>query len=1016
MQLERENLDFGTGETVYTNWTLTTSGFTNGMYPIPQGGLPPLNSLPDEYWFLIVSNSSSSIAQTAEVDFWDISAVPFYDGRQVMKDNLAFLFRIASGDYPLTLDWHYLGGPASWDDLYQFPSNYAYAGFYDLGTRQSAPPFGPYEFGPFAVNSLFRNLVFGSTNDLDASGSLNTGATPDYTTWYLYYPSTYLPATNLSGLLTNSLLSPSQSTWLTALPSFDWPAYGITNTVPDSTWWLASGVSNIYGLPFLAAKLAWDNGPSGSASFGAGGSLSAPSSSEVYMQAAQPQLQTVAYYFTTVPTDFPNDPPLSALPGQAAFSITNTTPLLIASLGDPGFRVAGYAKQALINGYPNVFGYLGQYFEAALLMNPDGSVSTNQTGILSDYGDFFPTQPGTVALVTKPDLDTGQRGTGVVSVIKLQLDVNHDGFMDTSFAGPDNTSPQRPFSFWINNNFDRFKLDTYDNVYYDDDVSSSSAEAKGLANRQATPDYAYTDSATNRTIPCIRDLQDFARLWICGVTSNLLVALPPSTTITLSWGDVGNPNANNPAIDLFQAADVDGGVGYLTNATTAALQTNSLICRYIARVGPGQSIQLNASQFTNTWAGNYFIWCGVSSGTGQLTLSISEGGTNVLGQTSAYIKLQDIKQMYERWTVGDDPRMEPTNTAQLAQEDLPKPFAYQMPQDTNTPYILFVHGWNVERWEKDRFAESAFKRLYWQGYPGRFGLFRWPTYWGFTGGLGSLLTDRRNYDNSEFNAWSSEIGLTYLLDNLHSSYPGKVYLLAHSMGNVVAGGSLRHEGSHQVVNTYVATQAAMPAHLFDASVTNTIFNASTGDPKTPNIYADYFASVAGDAADRVINFYNTNDYALQTGRWELGQALKPDQSITVFGANYSFAGYPYTGSASYTPGSVDDTPPWLYFVKDTYSGRKVFDLNLLPDRYEVMAYAAQPRSTALGRTGGVLNNVSLSVDLGRAANPRIWLPDTQSPSTPYGEHFYHSAEFRGDYWQQVGYWSELLGVDAFRLK
>ncbi|MGH7943317.1 MAG: hypothetical protein ACREDS_00115 [Limisphaerales bacterium] len=35
---------------------------------------------------------------------------------------------------------------------------------------------------------------------------------------------------------------------------------------------------------------------------------------------------------------------------------------------------------------------------------------------------------------------------------------------------------------------------------------------------------------------------------------------------------------------------------------------------------------------------------------------------------------------------------------------------------------------------------------------------------------------------------------------------------------------------------------------------------------------------------------------------------------------------------------------------------------------------------------------------------------------PYGEHFYHSAEFKGDYPQQQNYWNELLGSDAFNLK
>ena len=201
---------------------------------------------------------------------------------------------------------------------------------------------------------------------------------------------------------------------------------------------------------------------------------------------------------------------------------------------------------------------------------------------------------------------------------------------------------------------------------------------------------------------------------------------------------MGSPNPANPTIDLFQAFEAAGGTGYLTNITTARLQTNASICRYVGRLGPGQSIQLNSSQFPKSWAGEHLIWCGVSNGTGGLTLTISQGGTNTLAQTPAYIQLQDIKLMYERWSVGDNGTMAPTNNAYLAVEDLPPyttAFQYGQSTDPNTPYILHVHGWNMQRWEKDRFGEAMFKRLYWQGYQGRFGIFRWPTLAKFPGHL-----------------------------------------------------------------------------------------------------------------------------------------------------------------------------------------------------------------------------------------------------------------------------------------
>ena len=58
----------------------------------------------------------------------------------------------------------------------------------------------------------------------------------------------------------------------------------------------------------------------------------------------------------------------------------------------------------------------------------------------------------------------------------------------------------------------------------------------------------------------------------CGcaaLTTNLIAKLPAGSTVTLNWGDVGSPNSGNPTIDIFTAADPDGGIGYLTNETFA---------------------------------------------------------------------------------------------------------------------------------------------------------------------------------------------------------------------------------------------------------------------------------------------------------------------------------------------------------------------------------------------------------------------------------------------------------------
>jgi hypothetical protein len=372
--------------------------------------------------------------------------------------------------------------------------------------------------------------------------------------------------------------------------------------------------------------------------------------------------------------------------------------------------------------------------------------------------------------------------------------------------------------------------------------------------------------------------------------------------------------------------------------------------------------------------------------------------------------------LYERWSVGDDPSIAPTNIAKISQNS--SDTFYQFPTNVSIdPYILFVHGWNMEAWDKDRFAETAFKRLYWQGYQGRFGVFHWPTEHTFKG-LSSLATDpdeKDNFDRSEYQAWQSGTGLLNKLTDLNNQYPGHVYMLAHSMGNVTAGEALRLAGSHQVVNTYVASQAAISAHTYDPGVTNYSFSYPpfSSAPTTPNIYAGWFATNYGGGAGRIVSFYNTNDFALKRSVWQLDQLFKPDKSVWMGGSRWD---YGYLGSAT-------DPEPWTNFFKQRAPELETvhFDIYNVPtNRYEVMGLAAHSWTTALGATPprgtpGALSNITATVYLGRGT-PRIWPPDAVHPATPYDEHFFHSGQFRGIYWQQQGYWSELLGPEAFRIQ
>ena len=363
-----------------------------------------------------------------------------------------------------------------------------------------------------------------------------------------------------------------------------------------------------------------------------------------------------------------------------------------------------------------------------------------------------------------------------------------------------------------------------------------------------------------------------------------------------------------------------------------------------------------------------------------MDLQILDGNQNIVADTAAYFQINDIKNMYERWSVGDAPTIAPMSAPVLAANDMPVPaqpqFQFTPPTDTTTPYVLLVHGWNMQTWEKDRFAETAFKRLYWQGYHGRFGIYRWPTGNGFSGII-SAITDARNYDSSEFTAWRSAVGLTNLLTQLDAEYPGHVYLMAHSMGNVVAGEAMRLAGSSQMANTYVAMQGAVPAHCYDGSTVNrTTFSV-------PNRYAhyptdsspSYFNGTSG--AGSYVNFYNTNDYAL--GWWNVDQNNKPDIATSP--------GYHYSSSSGFYKiiGTGTNSTTYLSFPGDTY---------------EIFAFADPAWSYALGAQPNVSGafTTAKQVELNK---------------TPYNfdaTHKYHSGQFRSDNMSRAIFWSTLIST------
>jgi hypothetical protein len=919
---------------------LYASNFVSGIAPIPWATNAALGWMVCQ---LFSTNGAEGIADFANVSYAEedefFTYPPMlYNAARHMKENLMFLLRAASTTTPFT----YLSGnaidglmantmdyPDQWYLRPVASTNYEYSG-YDIFT----PGFNSsviQTLRPVGDNYMFRNFAF-SEADLNQNGDFFTGV---YWDW-LYFirkvdsPPTYLYDRSQAGLgqpLTNSAVRWIYSTFgdvgdTEALAEAGLYIDANTNVV------LSSDAKNVFGLPISSVLYKTDH----YVSLAAGNSAPAPDyGAEYFTETPIPQLGIVDYYFVSQTPllrqyGWPyTNMPQPAIPGSPTFSPTNAQPPIIANIGE-AITISGWAKMTISNsafttlGLTNSssakFAYLQQYFDKAYKVDTNGVVTTNQTGVLSPYGEFFPTEPGQVALVTMPDIDTGQRGTGIVTVVKLQLDVNHDGVMDLSFAGPDNTSRSnayatagpRPFVFWLNNDYDRdIGLD-------EDDVADQSNAASSPYTHEPVPDCEYRNNLGDRVIPSVRDVEDFARLWIAGLSTNVIASFPTNVTADLSWGDVGNPNPSNPTIDIVGTADQDGGIGYLTNYFTAQQQVTRSSGGML-RLGPGdtQEVVFNTASGLQFW--NRAVWCGAKVGSGALTLTFKQGGIKI-AETKAYIEIKDIKGMYERWTVGDAPSMAPTNQPYLAWDGLPSgavPFQYGPSDNTNTPYILLVHDYNLPPWKKDRYAETAFKRLYWQGYPGRFGVFRWPDV---------ALENSQARCDSESNAWASASGLLNLLTSLNTLYPNKVYLMAHGYGAIAAGEALQLAGTNIVVNRYIAMQGAVASHAYDASIFPRTISPSQDDG-TPNRYAMYYVNGAPPyfygvgGAGTYINYYNTNDNVL-TNFWRGDQDAKPAFNHRWNGSNF------YRGIL---PGLI-----------------LLFPL----DRYEIFAYCDEARCEAIG--------------------------------------------------------------------
>ena len=688
------------------------------------------------------------------------------------------------------------------------------------------------------------------------------------------------------------------------------------------------------------------------------------------------------------PSEDPDDyVPLTLLLG-AKGKLSELNPGNCATCHSAGLRVGPHTRSTprtsrdfLNNSQNHLLRFLrGSNYPVRLLDNPTAKVlSSSQTnGTTHHYtaaytAQFLNANTNAYTFVTDTNQLLGtnrpmvlealaRQATLYVPDLLIAADADRDGIVNTTNR-TDRTSANEPFTFWINDDSDSGSDDTAEDL----DPSAN------VLNR------------SNATIDGLRDLEDFTRLHfrVEGLPGNFLTNANMRTRIYLT------NLTGTPSLRLFRTTEANGGAAYLTNESTATFQ---LALGAYGLLTNGTPLTLLGSEWKSSGSNRFFlptIFEGFSTGRCVIVFAIaSNTGPDIAVSRPFHLELRKAESMYEHWTVGDSHTIpwlqvgtKATNTTDSAVFGAPQ-------RNEQMDYILFVHGWRMQPWERRAFASTSYKRLWQLGYKGRFGFFSWPTEWVSPAGL---PFDPQNYDRSERISYWSASGLQRLLVDLNRMYPARVRVMAHSMGNIVVSEALRLKGQNAsrppVIHTYVASQAASVAHAYDA--VNPQTTRSDFLTQTPETYAQnpftgrpYFTGMTNAVrfdptrnTRNIWNFHNRDDFALGNLSWVVNQDLKPDD-----GWKFNLANRTWRRNQGHPEGF----------------GQPEFPQNT----YEIYAHIAEARSYALGaaeRDGFVVRGqIAEQINLNGV------------PFVYGGGSHEHSAQFLSILMHRNTYWLELM--------
>jgi hypothetical protein len=836
------------------------SSLTNGIYVIPDwqstnyycqatnaGGL----------WGWVCGvrpmQNNGEIGVPTQAGYLPEDAPCWIDGRQYLEQNLLYQLRAATITQPNATLYDsipFFGGYPYYDFPIPVNTNYVESGFYHLSQIDKS-----YGDGAGLYTPLF--LKMDDLWPITANYQLNQNL---FDTNYSG-PAAFTWAVNLVPNPVPAVLGISDPYWISqGLGDLaDLGAYANSGNL-----YLESGKNNLFGLSFEAALINDGNAPPYSPlSVAPGRSISMTNVDCFYSQTADPVLRLSNYYFapvsspgTSVPGPFaPNQ--VYPIPCLAGFSTTNQSGPLITSVGTPTL-VGGWAKFSLQNGSSSKYAYLGQYFMTNAFVMTNGVLTANTTGIVSPYGDFFPTQPGMVAMLTMPDINTGAQGTGVVRVISMNVDANHDGTLDFTYQGPDFVSASAPYRFWVNDTTD-------EGDFGGTGVPGQGPQGNGVSPIEvpiAVPYQGFPLYLDTWAVHGRRDLVNFFPVYLniaslfqsnalsAGVSTAdknwQFVLSQADSALRFAYTDLTPTNYMNFLRDTNESGTL-ASAQLVTITNTGVLLTNTFL-NSIASANKG-IILVEAATAT----------------TQPLVLTIYHG-TNQIAQTSLPLSITGVEQMFRSKNL-------------LLQADsraiLDRLTDASVPNEPNTinKNFVFLHGYNVNPNEARGAFADMYKRLYWSGSHAKFYGVMWN---GYDTQSQILPNVTGNLETNVLHAFNTASALNTFLNSLS----GTNIVAAHSLGNMVVLSTL-NDYTNQSISLYFMLDAAVPMEALDGTTpqsTNLVHTDWTsygtnlwasywhnlftgGDGRSQLTWNNHLAAGLQNAA--VYNFYSSGEEVLR---------------------------------------------------------------------------------------------------------------------------------------------------------